>query len=399
MESRNLSTPLHIPLLMPLLALLAAFPPLSTDMYLPAIPYLGELWNVDLKTINLTLICFFISYSPAILIYGPLSDRFGRRKPLLAGLVLFMVGSILCATAGSVQALICARILQGIGAAGPSSLGLSITKDYYSGSERRKILALTGIIVSLAPMIGPSLGSWAMFFSSWRIIFVFQVIIGIVAFVGIIRMPETHANPRHIPLSKMAGPYLALFKNTSYLYLTMLFAVSMSPFFAFIAASSDIYIIGFGVSEQTFGFLFAFNAIFLMAGSFSCMQLSKKLDDLTVVWIGFGGILASGLLLMIIPHSGFWFFTLPMCLLSYCFGLTRPLCVDMILQTINSDIGSASSLMMFSNFVFGALAMGAISMCGDWKITIIGLMAVLSGLLTIFVLWFMSQGTVSLKQR
>jgi len=366
-------------------------------MYLPAIPYLGELWNVDLKTINLTLICFFLSYSPAILIYGPLSDRFGRRRPLLVGLSLFILGSVLCATAGSVHTLIYARIFQGIGAAGPSSLGLSITKDYYSGSERRKILALTGIIVSLAPMIGPSLGSWAMFFSSWRIIFVFQAVIGIIAFAGIIRIPETNTVTRYIPLSKMAGPYLSLFKNTNYLYLTLLFAISMSPFFAFIAASSDIYIIGFGVSEQIFGFLFAFNAIFLMAGSYSCMRLSRKLSDLTVVWIGFGGILASGVLLMVMPHSTVWFFTLPMCLLSFCFGLTRPLCVDMVLKTIDTDIGSASSLMMFSNFILGALAMGAISICGDWKIMVIGLMAVLSGLVTIFVLWLMLKDNPSLR--
>ena len=101
MESQpELPASSQIPFLLPLLALLAAFPPLSTDMYLPAIPHLGKLWSVDLKTINLTLICFFLSYSPALLLYGPLSDRFGRRIPLLAGLALFISGSLLCAAAG-----------------------------------------------------------------------------------------------------------------------------------------------------------------------------------------------------------------------------------------------------------------------------------------------------------
>ncbi len=372
--------------LIPLLALLAAFPPLSTDMYLPALPYLGKLWSVDLKTVNLTLIFFFLSYSPALLVYGPLSDRFGRKIPLLTGLLLFILGSLLCAAAGSVQALIHARILQGIGAAAPSALGLSITKDHYTGPERHKILAIIGIIVALAPMIGPTLGSWAMLFGDWHLIFVLQAGVALVSFVGVLRLPETNATLRHIPLIKMAGPYVFLFKNFRFLTLTLLFAVSMCPFFAFIAASSEIYINGFGVSAQAFGLYFAINALSLMAGSFICMKLVMKLDDMVLIGFGFGGMVIGGLLLVAMPHSQILFFTLPMCCISFGFGLTRPLCVNMILETVNKDIGSASSLMMFANFIFGALAMGLFSLCGEWKIMIIGLTAVSTSLLTLAVI-------------
>lgn len=390
---------MHIPLLIPLLALLSAFPPMSTDMYLPAIPFLGELWGKELKTINLTLICFFLSYSPALLVYGPLSDRFGRRIPLLAGLCLFILGSLLCAAAGSVQTLILARILQGIGAAGPSALGLSIIKDYYTGPERYKILALIGITVALAPMIGPTLGSWALLFGSWRFIFLFQAFVALISFTGVFKMPETNKNQRNIPIMKMAGPYLALFRNPQFLSLTLLFAASMCPFFAFIAASADIYITGFKLSEQVFGVFFGLNALFLMTGSFTCMKLAKKFNDLVLIRIGFGGVLAGGLLLMAMPHSHVLFFTLPMCLISLGFGLTRPLSVNLVLETVNQDAGSASSLMMFVNFVFGAGAMWIISLGGEWKITIIGFMAVLSGLVTLFFLWFMLHRKSSVKEK
>jgi DHA1 family bicyclomycin/chloramphenicol resistance-like MFS transporter len=371
--------------LIPLLALLAAFPPLSTDMYLPAIPYLGKLWSVDLKTVNLTLVCFLLSYSPALLVYGPLSDRFGRRIPLLAGLLLFILGSLLCAAAGSVQALIYSRILQGIGAAAPSALGLSITKDYYTGPERHKILAIIGIIVALAPMIGPTFGGWAMLVGNWHLIFFLQAGVALVSFAGVLKIPETNTNLRHIPLTQMAGPYVSLFKNHRFLTLTMVFAVSMCPFFAFIAASSEIYILGFQVSEQAFGLYFGINALSLMAGSFLCMKL-VWVNDMVLIGFGFSGMVIGGLLLILMPHSQVWFFTLPMCCISFGFGLTRPLCVNMILETVTEDIGSASSLMMFANFIFGALAMGLISLCGEWKTMTIGLTAVSTSLLTLAVI-------------
>lgn len=389
MESRtNLSVFAPIPFLIPLLAVLSAFPPLSTDMYLPVIPYLGQLWGVKVQTINLTLICFFLSYSPALLVYGPLSDRFGRKVPLLIGLFLFVSGSFVCAASGSVYLLIYARILQGIGAAGPSALGLSIIKDYYTGSERFKILALIGIIVALAPMVGPTFGAWALLFGSWRIIFIIQAGVAIIATIGVLRLPETNVGMRYIPLAGMAGPYLTLFKNRGFSGLALVFAASMCPFFAFLAASAEIYISGFNLSEQAFGLFFGINSLAMMAGSFYCMKLAKKLNDMMLVRLGFGIVLVGGLLLVAMPHSHILFFTLPMGFISFGFGLTRPLSMNLVLERVSQDAGSASSLMMFANFIFGAMAMWIISLCGEWKITMIGIMAVSSGLVIFTVLSF-----------
>jgi DHA1 family bicyclomycin/chloramphenicol resistance-like MFS transporter len=108
-----------------------------------------------------------------------------------------------------------------------------------------------------------------------------------------------------------------------------------------------------------------------------------RFNDMVLIGFGFSGMVVGGVLLLVIPHSQVLFFTLPMCCISFGFGLTRPLCVNMILETVTEDIGSASSLMMFVNFIFGALAMGLISLCGEWKIMIIGLTAVSTSLLTL----------------
>lgn len=130
-----------------LLALLSAFPPLSTDMYLPAIPLLVKLWQQPLALVNLTLVGFFVSYCFFLLFYGPLSDRFGRRPLLLAGIGLFILASILCALADGLIGMIVFRVLQAAGAAAASTLALAISKDIYAGHERARILAYSNNLV------------------------------------------------------------------------------------------------------------------------------------------------------------------------------------------------------------------------------------------------------------
>ncbi|MGE4292542.1 MAG: MFS transporter, partial [Desulfovibrio sp.] len=129
-----------------LLALLAAFPALSTDMYLPAIPRLERIWGISLSLANLSLVAFFASFSLFLLVHGPLSDRFGRRPVLLWGILLFIAGSLACALAPSIGALITARIVQAAGAAAASSLSLALSKDLYSGLDRQRILAYLAVI-------------------------------------------------------------------------------------------------------------------------------------------------------------------------------------------------------------------------------------------------------------
>ena len=119
-----------------LLALLSAFPPLSTDMYLPAIPLLQKAWHQPLAVVNLTLVGFFVGYCVFLLFYGPLSDRFGRRPLLLVGIGVFILASLLCALADNVISLIVFRVLQAAGAASASALALAISKDVYQGYER-----------------------------------------------------------------------------------------------------------------------------------------------------------------------------------------------------------------------------------------------------------------------
>ena len=172
----------------------------------------------------------------------------------MVGIGLYVGASLLCALAGSVSSLILFRVLQ---AAGASALALAISKDIYQGHERERILAYIGVIMALAPMLAPVFGRWVMTVFSWRWIFVTQAILGLVAWIGVWRMPETLKTPSATGALQTAGIYIRLLRNRRYLGFALLMSIIVLPHFAFIAGSADIYITRLGLSEQTFGYFFA----------------------------------------------------------------------------------------------------------------------------------------------
>lgn len=362
-----------------LLALLSAFPPLSTDMYLPAIPLLQKSWQQPLAIVNLTLVGFFVSYCVFLLFYGPLSDRFGRRPPLLAGIGIFILASLLCTISDNVISLIIFRVFQAAGAASASALALAISKDVYEGHERERILAYIGVIMALAPMLAPVFGGWVMTWFSWRWVFVIQGTIGALAWICVFRMPETLKTPAATSALETAGIYLQLLRNRRYLGFALMMSLIVLPHFAFIGGSSDIYITRLGLSEQIFGYFFALNAATMMAGSFACTRLVGQVGSRGLLTAGFAGILIGGLGMLTRWIPGPWGLALPMAVISFSFGISRPPSNNMVLEQVDRHAGAASSLLIFIYFMLGAFAMWLISL--DWadKIRTIGVLGTACG--------------------
>lgn len=359
-----------------LLALLSAFPPLSIDMILPALPTLATVWNQPVASINLILVCFVITYAFFLLVYGPLSDRYGRRRPLMVGLSVFIVSSLLAAVMDSVGSVIFFRALQGAGAAAGPSLALAMSKDLFTGKDRERVLAYLGVIVPLAPMLAPTFGSWIMALLSWHWIFYAQAIMGFIALIGVSRCPETLASKSSSSLVQVAGAYFRLAKNPPYMALTLLMATAMLPFFGFIAGSSHIYITGYGVSEQSFGYFFAFNAMCIMAGSLAFLRLVRGYESKALITIGFLGIFVGGLGLLLGKGLGPWGFALAMAMLAFSGGLSRPPSNNLILEQVKHEAGAASSLLLFIYFILGAVAMWFVSLDWENKQAVIGLLGV-----------------------
>ncbi|WP_410509555.1 multidrug effflux MFS transporter [Methanosarcina hadiensis] len=375
---------------LPLLALLTAFPAMSTDMILPAVPSLAEMWNQPLSVINLILVCFFVTYGFSLLFYGPISDRFGRRRPLLAGLSVYIAASMLCAFATNAPMLIGFRILQAAGAAASSSISMAMTKDIFSGHERERILAYTAVIMALAPMIAPVLGGWILTDFSWQWIFLIQAVMGVIGIIGVLRFPETLSRVSDLPLSRMMHSYGRLLFNPSYIAMVLVMSASLFPLYSFIAGSSAIYVNGFGLSEQKYSYFFAFNALALMVGSFSCLKLSRSISSGSLMTIGFAGVFLGGVFILLTGQHGPWSFALPMFLITFSLGLSRPPSNNFVLEQVDRDAGSASSLLIFCYFTLGAVGMWFISL--DWadKIPVLGTIALSCGAM-VLAAWFILQ--------
>jgi DHA1 family bicyclomycin/chloramphenicol resistance-like MFS transporter len=364
-----------------LLVLLAAFPPLATDMYLPAIPFLQKTWGQSLPVVNLTLIGFFISYCIFLLVYGPVSDSYGRKPPLLAGIVLFIISSFLCALSENVTTLIISRVLQAAGAAAAASLCMAMTKDLYVSEERVRILAWMGVIMPLAPAVAPIIGGWLLIWFSWHWIFVCQAVVATIALAGVLRLRETleEKSPKS-PLETI-GIYLDLFRNRRYLAYALMVSLNIVPLFAFIAGSADIYITHLGLSEQTFGYLFAINALAFMAGSLLCTRLLHRISPNRVMTLGFTGVFLGGTVMLLEIFPTPWSLTLPMSIITFSLGLSRPPSNNLVLEQVTHNAGAASSLLVFIFFMLGAFSMWIISLAWTDKIQVIGIMATSVGII------------------
>lgn len=366
-----------------LLALLAAFPPLSTDMYLAALPLLVTSWQQPLATVNLTLVGFFATYCFFLLIYGPLSDRYGRRPPLLAGLAIYSGASLLCALATSIEMMIITRILQGAGAAAASSICFAICKDRFEGRIRQRVFINLGIIVAVAPMLAPIVGGWIIELSSWRLVFVVQVGLGLVAAIGVYGMEESLQKKSRDSLRVVFGSYRRLAANHQFFLLTLACACLGTPVFAYIAVSSDIYITLLGYSERQYGYFFAANASAFMLAPLIFSRLVRRRSLQRLLPLSYGGVLVSSLALLVVPVVQPYRLTLFMWLLSFFFAFGRPPSNNLILEQVQHDVGTASSFMVFVYFMTGACSMWFISL--DWpdKVSMLGWLGLVSAAITL----------------
>lgn len=381
-----------------LLALLTAFPPLSTDMYLPALPHLEQIWHEPTTAINLTLSGFFIGYCFSLLLYGPLSDKYGRRPPLLVGIGVYIIASLLSGFANGVASLTILRIMQGAGAAAGSTIAMAITKDLYQGNDRQRILAYMGIIMALAPMLAPVLGGWIMTGLSWHWVFYTQAAFGIIALGGVLRMQESLAAPSQGSILAAMGMYVRLLRNRRYVVLIVLFSLIVLPHFSFIGSAAHIYISKFGLSEQVFSYFFAFNAMAIMAGSFACSRIQKRVSSRWLLTLSFAGILLGGILMNMTIFHGPWRLAVPMALASFAFGLSRPPSNHIVLEQVEHGAGAAAALMVFLYFIAGAFSMWFISLNWNDTIQIIATLAgAVGGMVLLIWLLFPCLGSADQK--
>jgi DHA1 family bicyclomycin/chloramphenicol resistance-like MFS transporter len=283
--------------------------------------------------------------------------------------------------------LITFRILQGIGAAGPSSMCMAICRDRYEGHQRKHILAWIGIILGLAPMIAPSIGAALLKFANWRGIFVTQALLGGVVLLGSWRFyRETAAERVAGHFFSLLGRYGRLAQNHRYLLSVTAMGLIVGPFFGFIAFAPIVYIKLYGLSNQAFGILFGLNALMGMSGAFVCTRITKFVSDTILLTVCLVGCAFGGAALLAWGGMHYVAFAAGMCVVTFFCGMSRPLANHLILEQVRTDIGSASSFIVFYQFMVGALCMRIVTASWQTPIRAFGLLA-LSVPIVVLAIW------------
>lgn len=385
-ESQNNSKQLSNFMVMVFVALIASFPPLSTDLYLPALPTMSEQLDCSVWWVNLSIVVFFIFVSASSFIWGPLSDKYGRKRMLLIGVPLFILSSIFCRLSQDVYQLIAARILQATGAGAAMAVNLAIVKDVFPGKKRESTLALAAVLNGMIPVIAPSIGSLIIRFSSWRGIFDLLAVIGFLVFVYILFLKETNREFSEESTYKTVLRLGVVFKNPHFYRLLIVFSIVSIPLLAFIGVSSFIFIQRFGLSAEVYSLYFGAVAAFYIIGGPIYLFLQRYFTPITIITVCYIGSIVSGVLMVTVGQTGPMLFAASVALGYLCVSISRPPSNSLLLEQQDRDTGSASSLIQATFVLTGAVGMMFISY--DWsnRILVIGLMNILLSL-TGFFLW------------
>lgn len=362
------------------LGMLAATGPMAIDMYLPAIPSMAAALNATEGAVQLTLMTFFAGLMLGQLVYGPLSDKFGRKPLAYLGLTIFTLGSVACALATDIQQLQWLRFLQGIGASIGMVIAFSVIKDHFAGPAVGKMMSLVLAVLGITPVLAPLGGDLLQNTGSWRTIFWFMVAFGLLLILMVSTLlPETRqiADRRDFILSRTLHNYGRIFIDKRFIPFTLALCFAQAGFFAYLAGSASVFISEHGLSPTQFSLIFGVNAVGLMAAALINPLLHKRFGPLATfrnlifVYFAVLALLAAYLL------SGgtsviLWAAGLFVAVMSL--GFLMPTGSQLALLRQGQYAGTASALMGSMQFGAGALISGisgALAYMGGTGLTLI----------------------------
>lgn len=330
--------------------------PLSTDMYLPAMPTMtGHLLGATDALVKSTVTVFFLFYALGMLLWGPLSDKYGRKKPMVISFVVYCASTLLCAVAGTIFGLLFGRIMQGIGAAGITAISFAMINDCFVGKTRETILAIAQTLSGFAPVLAPIAGSWLLTFTSWRGTFVTLLLFGVVGMVLTLMYEETVAEKDRFKGSVIGslGQLGVVLKNKAFTYIVFIYAIILMPMYAYINLSSYIYVNQFGCTEQVYSYYHALSGLLSMVGPAMYIRFFSNCNKNKLTYVCFGSCVAAGLVMMLFGSAS----PALLCFLVFIYylmtNILRPFATNVILSQNPRDVGSSSSVM---NMCFNMLA-------------------------------------------
>ncbi|MGE0115202.1 MAG: multidrug effflux MFS transporter [Steroidobacteraceae bacterium] len=355
--------------LMLILGTMTAFGPFAIDMYLASFPGIARDLDTTLARVQLTLSMFFIGLAAGQLIYGPLIDRYGRRRPLLIGVGVFTLASLVCVFAPNVESLIALRLVQALGGCAGMVIGRAIISDLYSEGEVARVLSSMMAVQSFGPIVSPMLGGLLLLVAGWRVMFVVLTLLGLLCFTLTARwLPETLPPEKRTsqPLNQILITFVRLLWRREFILPTLAGSAALACVSVFITGSPYVFMGLHGVNEQQFALLFGLVALGIVMGAqLNRVMLQHWSPRRVLPWALAANMLVSLMLLAVAHHAALWVFIIPLLLCIATVPLIGANSAAIAMAASGGELGSASSIYGLIQFGLASVASSLVSTLHD----------------------------------
>jgi len=377
-----------------MLGLLSAIGPFSIDMYLPGFKAIAVDLQTTIEHIQLSLTSFFIGIAGGQIIYGPLLDRFGRKSPLLIGLIIYIGASIGCVFIQSADGLIFLRLIQALGSCAGMVASRAMVRDYFPPTETAKIFSMLMLVIGISPILAPTIGGYIIEIWGWHYIFVFLTILAILISLGVIFIlpkskPNTNISLRPIPI--MSG-FLKVLKNPQFLIYSIAGGTASSGLYAYLSGSPFVMMEIYGLNEKQYGWVFALLAAGLITTSqLNTLMLKKFSSESISKYALMVQAIAGSLMLILALSNSLTLYGIIILIFSFlaCQGFVFPNTSALALNPFSKSAGSASALLGTIQLSIGAIASVLVSIAHNRTnipmVSIMAACAILSYLILLFI--------------
>ena len=362
-----------------LLGSLSAFGPLSMDMYLPGLPIVADDLNASTSLVQLSLTACLIGLGAGQLIFGPLSDIYGRRKPLVITLIVYAIASVLCAFSPNIWIFVALRFVQGMTGAAGIVIARACARDLYVGTELTKFMAMLSIVSGAAPILAPIVGGVVLNYASWQAVFFLLGVIGLLMFLSTACfLPDT------LPVEERAESgilavvktFSGLLKDKWFLGIALTQGLIMSSMFAYIAGSPFVLQNMYGVTAQQFSLFFALNGVGIITAAQLTGRLSGRIHEVKFLRAGVLMSFAASILLLLTVWNEWPLAVIATALffMVSSVGLVSPASFSLAMQSQGKSAGSAAAFLGLMPFIGGATVSPLVGLAGDssaWPLSIV----------------------------